>query len=172
MLKEFIQFCENHSIIALYLFPYIIHIFQSLDISVFASLVKIYKKRVYDYNIYENRVEITINCSTTAKKINNIIEKIRKDSRDSLLLDEFCNTVIKVKIDYTLAYKICDDMIDALRRQRRAVRSRKDCEEAKYLTVIRIEAIKKKSAAADKVKRKEKEKYWALYDKGKLTQLI
>jgi hypothetical protein len=52
ILKEFIQFCENHSIIALYFSPYITYILQPLNISVFASLIKIYKKRMYDYNIY------------------------------------------------------------------------------------------------------------------------
>jgi hypothetical protein len=53
ILKKFIQFCENYLIIALYLLAYITHIFQSLDVSVFAPLTKIYKKRVYDYNIYD-----------------------------------------------------------------------------------------------------------------------
>jgi hypothetical protein len=52
VLKEFIQFCEDHLIIALYFSSYIIHIFQSLNISVFVSLIKAYKKRVYDYNMY------------------------------------------------------------------------------------------------------------------------
>jgi hypothetical protein len=50
--KKFIQFCEDHSIIALYFPPYTIHILQSLDVSVFALLAKAYKKRIYDYNIY------------------------------------------------------------------------------------------------------------------------
>jgi hypothetical protein len=86
-----------------------------------------------------------------------------------LLFEEFCNTAIKVKIDYTLAYKICDDIIDAARRRRRAVRSRKDCREAKHLTIIKIEVIEEEFVAADEVKRKEKERYWALYDKGKLA---
>jgi hypothetical protein len=44
--------------------------------------------------------------------------------------------------------------------------------EAKYLTVARIEAIEEKSAAANEIKRKEKERYQALYGKGKLAQLI
>jgi hypothetical protein len=44
ILKEFIQFCENYSIIILYFSPYIIHILQSLDVSVFAPLAKVYKK--------------------------------------------------------------------------------------------------------------------------------
>jgi hypothetical protein len=117
-------------------------------------------------------MEITINCLTTAKKIDTIVEKIREGSRDSLLFEEFCNAVIKGKTDCTLAYKACDNIIDAARRRRRAVRSRKDYGEAKYLTVARIEAIKQKSAAADEVKRKKKERYWALYGKGKLAQLI
>jgi hypothetical protein len=222
--KEFIQFCENHSIIALYLPPYIIHIFQSLNVSVFAPLAKIYKKRIYDYNIYNtlninkstflellyetrkkaisdyniasafqktdlypfnpsiifeklrsrsttpsniiiitdifgNRVEITINYPITAKKIDIIMEKIKKGSRNSLLLKEFCNAVIKAKTDYTLIYKACDDMIDIARRRRRATKSRKDCGETKHLTVAKIEAIKEESAAADEVNRKKKEKY-------------
>jgi hypothetical protein len=183
ILKEFIQFCENYSIIILYLSSYIIYILQPLDISVFAFLAKIYKKRIYDYNIYSalninksifleflyetrkeaifdhniantfqktdlylfnsfivfeklrsqsiipsntiiiidifgNRVKITINCSITAKKIDIIIEKIRKGSRNSLLFKEFCNTVIKAKTDCTLTYKTCDDIIDAARRRR------------------------------------------------------
>jgi hypothetical protein len=157
ILKEFIQFCENQLIIALYLPSYTIHILQLLDVSVFAPLTKAYKKRVYDYNIYGafnidkstfleflyearkkaisdhnianafqkiglysfnssvvleklrprltissntiiiintfgNRMEITINYSTTAKKINTIIEKIREGSRNSLLFKEFCNS--------------------------------------------------------------------------------
>jgi hypothetical protein len=53
ILKEFIQFCQNYSIIALYLPSYITHILQPLDISVFAPLIKAYKKQVYDYNIYD-----------------------------------------------------------------------------------------------------------------------
>jgi hypothetical protein len=89
-----------------------------------------------------------------------------------LLFEEFCNAAIKTKTDYTLAYRICDDMIDAARRRRRAVRFRKDCGEAKHLTVTRIEVIEEESAVADGVKRKEKERYWALYGKGKLAQLI
>jgi hypothetical protein len=44
--------------------------------------------------------------------------------------------------------------------------------EAKYFTVARIEAIEEKSAAANEIKRKEKERYQALYGKGKLAQLI
>jgi hypothetical protein len=63
-------------------------------------------------------------------------------------------------------------MIDAARRRRRAARSRKDCGEAKYLTMAKIEAIEEESAAADEVKRKEEERYWALYGKGKLAQLV
>jgi hypothetical protein len=84
-----------------------------------------------------------------------------------LLFEEFCSVAIKVKIDYTLAYKACDDMIDAARR--RTARFRKDCEKAKYLTVVRIEAIEEESAAADEIKRKGKERYWALYNKAKLA---
>jgi hypothetical protein len=179
-----------------------------LNVSVFASLAKAYKKRVYDYNIYNtfninksiflellyevrqkvtsdyniinifqktdlysfnpfiifeklrsrstifsniiiiidifgNRIEITINYLIMAKKINIIIEKIRKGSRNSLLFKEFYNVVIKIKTDYTLAYKICDDMIDAARRRRRTTRSRKNYREAKYLTVARIKVIEK-----------------------------
>jgi hypothetical protein len=206
-----------------------------LDVNIFALLAKIYKKRIYDYNIYdilnidksiflellyetrkeaifdyniintfqktdlysfnpfiifeklrsrsiilsniiiitdifENRIEITINYSITAKKIDFIIEKIKEGSRDSLLFEESCNTVIKAKTDYTLIYKACDDIIDAVRRRRRAARFRKDCGEAKYLTVIRIEAIEEESAPADEIKRKKKkERYWALYGKGKLA---
>jgi hypothetical protein len=237
VLKEFIQFCENYLIIALYLSSYTTHILQSLDVSVFASLAKAYKKRVYDYNIYntfninksiflellyevrqkvtsdyniinifqktdlysfnpfiifeklrsrstifsniiiiidifKNRVEITINCLITTKKIDIIVEKIREGSRNLLLFEEFCNAVIKIKTDYTLIYKICDNIINAARRRRRAAKSRKDCGEAKYLTVAKIEVIEKESVAADEVKRKEKKRYWALYGKGKLAQLI
>jgi hypothetical protein len=234
ILKEFIQFCENHSIIALYLPLYTIHILQPLDVSVFAPLAKVYKKRVYDYNMYGalnidksiflklsyevrkkaisdyniasifqktglypfnpsiifeklrprstipsniiiiidifgNRVKITINYPTTAKKIDIIVKKIREGSRNSLLFEEFCNAVIKVKTDCTLAYKTCDDMIDAVRWRRRAVRFRKDYGKVKHLTVARIEVIEEESAAVDEVKRKEKERYWALYGKGKLA---
>jgi hypothetical protein len=117
-------------------------------------------------------VEIIINCSITAKKIDIIMEKVKEGSGDSLLFEKFCNAVIKVKTDCTLAYKVCDDMIDAARRRRRAARSRKNCGEAKHLTVARIEAIEEKSAAANEIKRKEKERYQALYGKGKLAQLI
>jgi hypothetical protein len=45
-------------------------------------------------------------------------------------------------------------------------------EEAKYLTVVKIKAIEKKSAAADKIKRKRKKRYWTLYNKRKLAQFI
>jgi hypothetical protein len=38
--------------------------------------------------------------------------------------------------------------------------------------VIRIEVIEEKSAAADQVKRKQKERYWTLYSKRKLAQFI
>jgi hypothetical protein len=38
--------------------------------------------------------------------------------------------------------------------------------------VARIEVIEEESAAADEVKRKEKERYWALYGKGKLAQFV
>jgi hypothetical protein len=86
-----------------------------------------------------------------------------------LLFEEFCNTAIKAITDYTGAYKACDDIIDVARRRRRAARSRKDCEKTKYLTVARIKIIEEESAAADKIKRKEKEKYWSLYSKGKLA---
>jgi hypothetical protein len=88
-----------------------------------------------------------------------------------LLFEKFYNAIIKIKIDYTFAYKICD-IIDIARRWRRAIKSRKDCEKTKYLTIIKIEVIKKESAAADKIKRKKKKKYWALYGKRKLTQFI
>jgi hypothetical protein len=117
-------------------------------------------------------VKIIINCPTTAKKIDIIMKKIREGSRNSLLFEEFYNTIIKVKIDYTLVYKICDDMIDAVRRQRRAARSKKNYGEIKYLTVIKIKIIEEESAAADEVKRKKKERYWALYDKRKLAQFV
>jgi hypothetical protein len=110
-------------------------------------------------DIFGNRVEIIINCSITAKKIDIIMKKVREGSRDSLLFEEFCNAIIKIKTDYTLAYKACDDMIDAARRRRRATKSKKDCEEVKYLTVAKIEAIEEESAAADKVKRKKKKRY-------------
>jgi hypothetical protein len=60
-------------------------------------------------------------------------------------------------------------MINSARRRRRAAKSRKDCREIKYLTIARIEVIEEKSAVADEGKRKEKERYWALYGKGKLT---
>jgi hypothetical protein len=181
ILKEFIQFCEDYSIITLYLLPYITHILQSLDVSVFGLLAKIYKKRVYEYNIYDilninkftflkflyeirkkiildhniistfqkinlylfnpsiifeklrsrptipsiiitdiygNRVEITTNYFITAKKIDSIIEKIRKGSRNLLLFKKFCNAAIKIKINYTLTYRICDNIIDTARRRR------------------------------------------------------
>jgi uncharacterized membrane-anchored protein YjiN (DUF445 family) len=117
-------------------------------------------------------MKITINCSITAKKIDIIIKKIRESSRDSLLFEEFYYIIIKIKTDCTLIYKTCDNIIDTVRRRRRAARSRKDCEEAKYLTIARIKVIKEESAAADEIKRKIKEKYWALYDKGKLAQFI
>jgi hypothetical protein len=104
-------------------------------------------------------LKIIINCFITAKKIDIIIEKIRKSSPDSLLLKEFCNTVIKIKTNYTFVYKACDDIINAARRRRRAARFKKDCGEAKHLTITRIEAIKEESTAADKIKRKEKERY-------------
>jgi hypothetical protein len=58
-------------------------------------------------------VKIIINYSITAKKIDIIIEKVRKGSRNLLLFEEFCNIIIKIRIDCTLIYKICDDMIDA-----------------------------------------------------------
>jgi hypothetical protein len=93
------------------------------------------------------------------------MEKIREGSRNLLLFEKFCNIIIKVKTDYTLDYKVCDDIIDAARRRRRrrrrrrTARSRKDCGEAKHLTMARIEIIEKESAAADEIKRKKKEKY-------------
>jgi hypothetical protein len=109
---------------------------------------------------FGNRVEVTINYLITAKKIDIIVEKVKKGSRNLLLFEEFCNAVIKIKTDCILAYKACDDMIDAARRRRRrAAKSRKDCGKAKHLTVARIKIIKEESAAADEIKRKEKERY-------------
>jgi hypothetical protein len=49
---EFIQYCENYQIVAVCFLSHITHLFQSLDVSVFAPLVKVYKKRVYEYNMF------------------------------------------------------------------------------------------------------------------------
>jgi hypothetical protein len=117
-------------------------------------------------------VKITINCFITAKKIDIIVKKIKEGSRNSLLFKEFYNTVIKAKTDCTLAYKICDNIINVARRRRRATKSRKDYRKAKHLTIIRIEAIEEESTAADKIKRKKQKRFWALYNKEKLTQLV
>jgi hypothetical protein len=110
-------------------------------------------------DILGNRVKITINYLITAKKIDIIIKKIRKNSRNSLLFEEFYNTIIKIKTDYTFIYKTCDDIINIARRRRRTAKSKKDCKEIKYLTVTKIKIIEKKSAAADEIKRKKKERY-------------
>jgi hypothetical protein len=87
------------------------------------------------------------------------MKKIREGSRDLLLFKEFYNSIIKIKTDYTLIYKICDDIIDAARRRRRTAKSRKDYGKAKHFTIAKIEVIEKESAAADKIKRKEKKRY-------------
>jgi hypothetical protein len=79
-------------------------------------------------------VKIIINYLITAKKINIIMKKIRKGSRNSLLFEEFYNAVIKIKTNYILIYKICDDMNNTARR-RRAAKFRKNCGETKHLTV-------------------------------------
>jgi hypothetical protein len=91
--------------------------------------------------------------------INSIIEKIRKNSQNLLLLKNCYNIIFKIKTDYTFTYKICDNMINTAWRRRRTAKSRKNYGNAKYFAVIKIEAIEKKSAAADEVKRKEKERY-------------
>jgi hypothetical protein len=120
-------------------------------------------------DIFKNRIEIIINCPITAKKINIIIKKIKKGSRNSLLFKEFYNTVIKIKTNYTLTYKICDNIIDTARQRRRTAKSKKNCGKAKHLTIAKIKIIKEESAAAGKIKCKKKKKYWALYGKGKLA---
>ena len=44
---EFIKFCEQMKIIALYLSFYLIHLLQSLNVDVFSPLNKTYKKLVF-----------------------------------------------------------------------------------------------------------------------------
>jgi len=50
---DFIQYCCNHSIMTLCLSLYSIYLLQSLNVKVFKSLSKIYKKCVYTYSHYK-----------------------------------------------------------------------------------------------------------------------
>jgi len=50
---NFIQYCCDHSIVTLYLSLYSTHLLQSLNIEVFKSLSKIYKKCIYTYLHYK-----------------------------------------------------------------------------------------------------------------------
>jgi hypothetical protein len=119
-----------------------------------------------------NVIKIIINCSDTAARIDKIVEEIRKGSRNPALIENLCSAVLRAKTDYTLAYKTCDDMMNAARRRRRVARSRKDCGDAKHLIIAGINAVDDEQVAAAEVKMKEKERYWALYGKGKLAQLV
>jgi len=56
--SDFIQYCCDHSIIALCLSPHLTHLLQSLNVEVFNSLTKAYKKLVYEHSYYN-----TINVS-------------------------------------------------------------------------------------------------------------
>jgi hypothetical protein len=48
----FIQYCEEHGIIPLYLPPHSTHILKSLDIGIFFPLSKVYKTRIEQHSIY------------------------------------------------------------------------------------------------------------------------
>jgi len=56
--SDFIQYCCDHSIIALCLLPYSTHLLQSLNVKVFSSLTKAYKKLVYEHFHY-NAVNVS-----------------------------------------------------------------------------------------------------------------
>jgi len=49
---QFIEYCEAHKIVALYLPPYLTHRLQPLNVGVFRPLAKAYKKHLYDSALY------------------------------------------------------------------------------------------------------------------------
>jgi hypothetical protein len=102
MLKAFIQFSENHLIIALYLSPHTTHILQPLDASVFAPLTKAYKKRMYDYNMYST---LNINKFTflellyeATKEINIQLQYCQYFSKDRFIPIQFVYCTRKATI--------------------------------------------------------------------------
>jgi len=56
--SDFIQYCCDHSIIALCLSPHSTHLLQSLNVEVFSPLTKAYKKLVYEHSHY-NAVNVS-----------------------------------------------------------------------------------------------------------------
>ena len=66
---EFIKFCEQMKIIALCLFSHLIHLLQSLNVSVFSPLNKTYKKLVSVNSQYEAMNVIKIGFLDHIQKI-------------------------------------------------------------------------------------------------------
>jgi hypothetical protein len=48
----FIKYCKAYKIVPLCLPPYLTHILQPLDVSIFRPVARAYKKRLYDTAIY------------------------------------------------------------------------------------------------------------------------
>ena len=49
---QFVKYCEAYKIIPLYLPPYLTHLLQPLNVSIFSPLLKAYWKRFHDFAFY------------------------------------------------------------------------------------------------------------------------
>jgi hypothetical protein len=120
----------------------------------------------------ENKIEISINCSNTAARIDKLVADIHRGSQDKALGEKLCPVAIEIVAKKNLAYRQYDKMIEKDKQYWHKAKSKKNCGEAGVLTVGAIREKDKEITAKELQEAIEKEHRLTLYDKGKFAQLV
>ena len=119
-----------------------------------------------------NGVEISVDCPNTAARIDKLVADIRGGSQDKTLVAELCSIAVETVAKKNLAYRQCSEIIEKDKQRRHKGKSKKNCGEAKVLTVGEIREEEEVAEAKELQEAIAKERRLALYGKGKFAQLV